>query len=409
MQVLLIGSPESLPDGLVPALVDRHWDVEAVDDIEAAAARAQQGEIDAVVVAGCGDLTPNYRRLLRSLDTQRIPALVVGGDHALEGVVEGTLIDLAGPDVSKEEVTRRLITLGRFHKQLRRIEGELERVQRLGSRLNQHFREIDDEMRLASRLQHDFLPLDVNAVGPLRFASIYRPASWVSGDMFDVQRIDETHVGFYVVDAVGHGLAAGLLTMFVKRAITTKRIDGSRYEIVPPGESLQLLNDALSQYALPNCQFVTAVYCLLDTESLVMRYARGGHPYPLLLREGGQVRELKSAGGLMGLFPGFDCPTEEVQLRVGDNLVLYTDGLEAALETAPQSNGQTFAGHRGVIESLGRSGVRDLVTQLNERLDREQGSLLPSDDVTVLAVEVLAPDSPAPRNTTSAEAPCAVS
>jgi len=388
MQVLIIGSADSLPEGLAPALAAQNWNVQLAPDPDAVDAREQAVRADAVIVAANDRSQASCRQLLNAVNSKRIPAIFIGGDDALPGLADGSLIDQAAADVSKEEVTRRLATLGRFHRQLRGIESELDRMQRLGQRLNDHFREIDDEMRLASRLQRDFLPLGVDRIGPLQFASIYRPASWVSGDMFDVQRIDETHVGFYIVDAVGHGLAAGLLTMFVKRAIATKRIEGARYEILDPGESLRLLNDTLSQYALPNCQFVTAAYCLVDIQSLKMRYARGGHPYPLWLRKGQAMQELKSPGGLMGLFPGNDCQSEEIQLALGDKIVLYSDGLEAALDALPRADGGEFAGHRGAIETLGHCGARNLVGRLCEQLDREQGSLLPSDDVTLLAVEI---------------------
>ena len=76
-------------------------------------------------------------------------------------------------------------------------------------------------------------------VGPIRFGALYRPATWVSGDIYDVVRLDETHVGFYVADAVGHGMPAALLTMFIKKALLTKRILGHTYEILPPHVSLQ--------------------------------------------------------------------------------------------------------------------------------------------------------------------------
>ena len=95
------------------------------------------------------------------------------------------------------------------------------------------FQGLQEEMRLAARLQQDFLPRSLPEVGAVRFGVLFRPVSWLSGDIYDIARLDETHVGFYVVDAMGHGMPAALLTMFVKKALQTKRIIGNTYQIIP--------------------------------------------------------------------------------------------------------------------------------------------------------------------------------
>ncbi len=391
MHVLLVGDTESLPAGVTEILATGEWRVDQAPDVESVSSRMSEDVFDAVVVAAGNDGTLSQSdSFVRWLESSRVPTLVVGGAESALHIAEGALVDLTGADVSKEEITRRLSTLTRFHAQLRRIECELERVQQLGNRLHKHFSELDEELRLASRLQRDFLPRDVAQVGPLRFATVYRPASWVSGDMFDVQQIDESHIGFYIMDAVGHGMAAGLLTMFVKRAMVTRRIDGDAYRVLDPHKSLKLLNDALSQYCLPNCQFITGLYCLFDTRSGVMRYARGGHPYPLLVARDGQARELKSPGGLMGLFPTFECSTAEVQLSPGDKVILFTDGLEDALKRVGTEERGGFRDHRAVLATMADLPVNQMAVRLTERLDQQQGSLLPKDDVTVLAMEITA-------------------
>jgi hypothetical protein len=70
---------------------------------------------------------------------------------------------------------------------------------------------------------------------PWSFTATYRPASWVSGDMYDVFRIDEDHLGMFVADAMGHGVAAGLLTMFLRQALVVEKGRGDCYSIVTPG------------------------------------------------------------------------------------------------------------------------------------------------------------------------------
>jgi serine phosphatase RsbU (regulator of sigma subunit) len=275
------------------------------------------------------------------------------------------------------------------------MDRELANMQRLGKRLNEYFAQVDEEMRLAGRLQRDFLPQHLGPIGPVTFAALYRPASWVSGDLYDIVRVDESHVAFYVVDAIGHGMAAALLTMFIKRAVTTKRIRPDGYELLEPSETLALLNDALAGQTLPRCQFVTGCYCLLNLETLVLRFARAGHPHPLLVDEDGGVTELHTQGGLLGVFRGEDFPTRQVQLRPGEKVILYTDGLELAY--APERyHSDPVAYYRAIFDGAAAAPAAELIRKLNADINEEAGSLHPRDDVTVVAMEVHAPTAPPP-------------
>ena len=75
---------------------------------------------------------------------------------------------------------------------------------------------------------------------------------YVSGDLYDVMRLDETHIGFYMADAVGHGMPAALLTMFIKNALVTKEIGPGGYRLLAPGETIAKLNEVLLGQNLSN-------------------------------------------------------------------------------------------------------------------------------------------------------------
>jgi sigma-B regulation protein RsbU (phosphoserine phosphatase) len=269
---------------------------------------------------------------------------------------------------------------------LQRIERELDSMERLGKRLNQHFVEMDQELRLASRLQQDFLPRQLLRLGDVKFAALYRPAGFVSGDIYDVTRVDEDHVAFYVADAVGHGVAAGLLTMFIKQAVRSKRIDAEDYELLSPAETIAELNEVLAAQDLSNSQFVSACYCLLNVKTHVLRFARAGHPYPIRVSADGCLTELKSEGGLLGLFPGEQFADRSVQLTPGDRVVLLTDGLEDAF---PESRGVGLAACGSQqFANLVRQPAEQAVAGLADLLDGQQGSLEPQDDVTLVVLEL---------------------
>lgn len=326
-------------------------------------------------------------RLIERVGGLRLGVLLitpdVDGPHDAAGSAS---FDAIGPETSNDELLGRLSTLARYRPMLEQLDHELNNMHRLGKRLNRHFTEIDQEMRLASRLQCDFLPQELPTIGGIQISTIYRPASWVSGDIYDVCRIDEKHASMYVADAVGHGMAAALLTMFIKRAIVPKRVNGGGYELLAPGEILAHLNDSLKSQNLPNCQFVTACYCLYNVETRELQVARGGHPYPIRIGIDGRLSEIRSDGGLLGLFGGEEFETISTTLNPGEKLLLYSDGIEMAFrEQQDSAHGQPRC--KKELQSVARLPARELVRRLTGMLDSEEGSLNPHDDVTVIVLE----------------------
>jgi sigma-B regulation protein RsbU (phosphoserine phosphatase) len=393
MQVLLVDpSSTHLPSGTVAALEQHGWSVYSAGDYRSATEAAVGRNVDALVMgvnaaSVTGEQKAHLELLVRTADSRRVATVVLADERAVFSLGESGLVDLHREPLSPGQLCARIQTLSRFQEMVRRMERELDNMQRLGKRLNQHFAEIDQEMRLAGRLQRDFLPKLIEPVGPLRLACLYRPASWVSGDIYDVFRVDESHVAVYMADAVGHGMAASLLTMYIKKAITAKRILPDGYELLTPAETLADLNDALTSQKLPNCQFVTAFYALINTDTFEMQYARAAHPYPLLIADDGTVTDLKSPGGLLGVFPGEEYPTQSVQLHPGEKLVIFSDGLEAAYETA-DDRGDKWSYYRRALADLAQLSPNRLVAEVAEQLDAEAGSLTPQDDVTILVCQI---------------------
>lgn len=398
MQVLVVDPPEAgLPEGTADLLSYDGWTIRKADNYEEALDVARDRTIDAVILrepcsASTGPIQFRaFDDLLRIIKAQRIAAVMVT-DHANPEAKEAdanSLVERVGRDVPLAELRGRFAMIDRYQQHFKRVETELYNMERLGKRLNEHFREVDQEMRLAARLQRDFLPQIKEPIGNVQFARVYRPASWVSGDIFDVFRIDEEHTGFYVADAVGHGMAASLLTMFIKRAVVPKAVQGDVYTLLSPSAVLANLNSVLTEQALPNCQFVTACYFVFNHRTLSLQYARGGHPYPVLITRNGMLSELKSSGGLLGIFQGGEFPTFETRLNPGDKVMVFTDGVELAFQDDKMKGLDTLAYQR-TFESLAYLPVGEMLRHIEDRLDDETGSLSPRDDVTIVGLEVLA-------------------
>jgi len=286
-------------------------------------------------------------------------------------------------DAPYGELQMALRAAGTFQHVIQNLQEELATSQQRYSRpATEGF---DEQMRMAARLQHDFLPRRLPEVGPVRFGALYRPADWVSGDLYDVVRLDEMNVGFYVADAVGHGLAAALLTIFIKKAIQAKRISGNEYEIIPPNVSLELLNRDICEQSLSSCQFCTAVYCVIDCSTMRLLYSRGGHPEPLLLRGDGSVVSLGGEGGLLGIIPEQTYELLELQLRPGDRLVVFSDGAQEALSRWPDGKVKDIAQVMRHWIGVPRDQV---LLEINQRIEQAPTEVCGLDDATVLVVDI---------------------
>ena len=395
MDVLLVDSGRGLPDETAGYLASSGYRVEVAGGYSGALGKARATDFDAVVLAapvsraGCVD--PAHAELMRTIEIQGLAAIVLieGGQDVAPP--RSWLVEHAAAGITKEELHGRLRTITRYHQAVRSMEHDLENMQRLFKQLNIQFAEVDQEMRLAGRLQGHFLPRHIDSLGPVRFSALYRPASFVSGDIYDVYRVDEEHVAFYVADAVGHGMAASLLTMFIKNAVVSKRVDKGGYEILEPDQTLRGLNETLVGQALPHSQFVTACYGLFNTRTFELQYARAGHPYPLLCTVEGRISEQKTPGGLLGLFQGEEFPTGKLIMKPGEKLIFYTDGLEVAFAPAEEREDH-YSFYHEVLGKLTHLPGDRIVDELGRSINAESGSLNPKDDVTVLIMEV---DKPA--------------
>ena len=275
--------------------------------------------------------------------------------------------------------------LAAVERELAGLRDELDQLRKRDETLNFYMQRLDDELRLAARLQQDFLPKQLPRVGPVTFRAIWRPAGYVSGDLYDVVRLDEAHVGFYLADAVGHGVPAALLTMYLRHALLTKEITAESYRLLDPGESLGRLNDALLSQQLATGTFCTACYGVLDVRTLELRLASAGHPDPILFRGDEPARPLRADGALLGVFEGERYASATHQLRAGDKLVLFSDGIEVAFSEDRQSDGERW---KRELLSRRRLGADEMVADLTKCLDDEAGSLDPRDDLTLLVAEV---------------------
>ncbi len=361
------------------------WELTPYDPAEPLGDQLAESPLAVVHADGAADDPRQLGDLLDTLDrTSALAVVLLPADARTAWAAmsrrRGQFI-CCSEDAGAEELSAKLSSAASLQPTIENLRSELASARATST----DYQEMDEEMRFAARLQRDFLPRRLPEVGHSRFAVLYRPASWVSGDIYDIVRLDETHVGFYVADAVGHGMPAALLTMFIKKALQMKRIVGHNYQIVPPNVSMAELNADICEQNLTSCQFCTAVYCVLDTEDLTLTYTRAGHPEPVLIRAGGGIERLTAPGSLLGVLPDETFESAQVRLSPGDRLVLFSDGAEPAL------NDDRAGQPQPVEESFRRwigTGRDEMLLQLTASIDACESSPRHQDDITVLVMDI---------------------
>jgi sigma-B regulation protein RsbU (phosphoserine phosphatase) len=325
------------------------------------------------------------RRLRAGLGDAVVPVLFLTADPSpaarLAGLEAGADAYLLWPFEDKELLAQvqAFLRIKALHD---RLADKTAEVHRINKRLQQAYQQIDQELELAHRIQMSFLPQTLPELPRVRFAVHYLLCGRVGGDFYDIFRLDENHVGFYVADAMGHGVPASLLAIFVKKGVRAKEIFGKQYRLLPPGEVLQRLNRDLVEQALSEQPFITMVYVLLNFKDGSLSFARAGHPYPLYVPRGGDPQSWQVPGSLLGVFDTV-FPVQTQRLQPGDKVLLYSDGIDNA----------RFEGHPPGLPSLQACAARHQALPVQEFLAGVArdlfGQASPADDLTLLGLEML--------------------
>jgi sigma-B regulation protein RsbU (phosphoserine phosphatase) len=195
--------------------------------------------------------------------------------------------------------------------------------------------QLTAELDVARALQLAILPATFPPRAGCDGAARMIPATTMGGDFYDFIELPGAEVGLVVADVSGKGVPAGFFM-----AVARTNLRDLAAEHATPGACLAQVNELLCAQN-PLDLFVTVFYCMLDPVTGVLRYANGGHNPPYLRRADGSVEALCGAGGLvLGVMPRVEYPEHAVQLRPGDRLVLFTDGVTEAFNPANEPYGE---------------------------------------------------------------------
>ena len=248
------------------------------------------------------------------------------------------------------------------------------------------YNRIQQDLDTARKIQRNLLP--EKWAQPLaeyvRFAQFYLPEMAVGGDYYDLKSLPEKRVAILLADVSGHGMSAAFVTGLIKTLLEFGRVSPE-----DPASFIAELNESLCSLT-PSDSFAAIIYGIYSVESHILRFVNAGHiPLPIVIRkESGKVESIDTNTGLLaGVEKGIRYEVNEVELMVGDKLVLATDGIVDALDAE-----RNRLGRERLLQLLGQNAeasaeeLKDAVLRL---LETYSAGASQEDDCTMGVMEVI--------------------
>ena len=238
---------------------------------------------------------------------------------------------------------------------------------------------LETEVNLARQIQRTFIPDKLPTYEGWELAGRWETARQVGGDFYDVIELPGNKVGLFIADVADKGMPAALFM-----ALTRTLVRAAVLQTDSPARALRQVNDLL----IPDTSqgmFVTAVYAVLDLDAHTFTYANAGHNPPLWIRRDGSLQPLTRTGIALGIIEDQDITERTIQIKPGETVLLYTDGITEAFAPSDEMYGE--ARLRETLRSAEAGSITGLLDEVQSSVKDFMDSAALSDDMTLLAVK----------------------
>ncbi|MDR7870957.1 MAG: SpoIIE family protein phosphatase [Tissierellaceae bacterium] len=186
-------------------------------------------------------------------------------------------------------------------------------------------KKINRDLKFAKRIQEKILPKK-GISESVKLDYIYKPSEILSGDMFDMFNIDDENIGIYISDVSGKGIAASMMTMFIRQSMRVMKDD-----IKCPSTALTELHKRFMTLNLEADSYFTMFYGIYNRKTRIFKYVNAGHNcIPIRFNDNDLDLLYNKGYPITSLFDKIDYSEKSIQLDIGDKIFFYTDGITEA-------------------------------------------------------------------------------
>lgn len=193
---------------------------------------------------------------------------------------------------------------------------ELKKLQR---RITSQNEKLRTDLELARKLQCSLLPKNL-LQDKIKYSFTYKPCDALGGDFFDIFAIDSSHIGVYIADVSGHGVAASMLTVFLRSSINKK--------LLSPAAALTELYREFNAAGFDGELYITMFYAIIDLKDGNIVYSNAGHNASPVVFSENRLELLRSAGiPISSWMEDPQYTDNSLAIQKKDRIFLYTDGI----------------------------------------------------------------------------------
>jgi len=244
-------------------------------------------------------------------------------------------------------------------------------------------KKVAKELAQAGRIQGSFLPANPPQLAGWQIAVGFQPARQTSGDFYDFIPLPDGKIVIAISDVADKGMGAALYMASARSLLRA-------YAVEHPNQPVQVIEHTNQRLTMDTHGglFVTLFYGVLDPNSGELLYVNAGHNPPYLFHSGSEPVSLTKTGIPLGIFDDVKWEQQQVNLKEGDMLVLYTDGVTEAIDAKEVPFDET-----GLVRSVNarldqpvESRARVVCQGVQDDIAAHRGATAQTDDITLMVI-----------------------
>jgi predicted permease len=246
------------------------------------------------------------------------------------------------------------------------------------------------DVALAAEVQRRLLPRESPETGASSLAAFTLPVRSVGGDYYDFLNVGDQRIGVALADVAGKGVAAALIMAVVHASLRVLASEGN----ISLSELATKMNRFLHG-STGSSSYATFFYAQIDEQNRQLHYVNAGHNPPYLVRSpedtsGNRsdraIEELKTGGTIIGMFPSANYEEATIDLRSGDVLLAFTDGVTEALNANEEEFGEERL--KNLVQRLTHLPVQEMTARIAQDIRTWIGDAPQHDDITFVVMKV---------------------